>query len=223
MKVATFIALLFHCCGLIGILFGPYANLFIQATPLNMLLMALLLIWTQSGKNIAFFGFVALAAGIGFLAEWIGVNTGYLFGQYSYGTVLGTKWQGVPFLIGVIWFITIYCCGISVNTIFMRLSKLAPPGNKTSSPIMRGLSVMADGAMLATFFDWIIEPVAIKLGFWQWGGNGEIPFFNYISWYFVSLLLLAAFHWLPFGKNNKFAVHLLLVQILFFLILRTFL
>ena len=53
-KAALFIALLFHICGLIGILFTPYRNWFIQNTPLNLLLMALLLIATHPKKNKKF-------------------------------------------------------------------------------------------------------------------------------------------------------------------------
>ena len=78
-------------------------------------------------------------------------------------------------------------------------------------------------ALIATFFDWVMEPVAIKLGFWQWNEGNESPLFNYVSWFMVSLSLLALFHFCPFPKKNKFAVHLLLIQTMFFLLLRTFL
>jgi putative membrane protein len=88
---------------------------------------------------------------------------------------------------------------------------------------IKALSVVVDGATLAVFFDWVMEPAAVKLGFWQWGGNGSIPSFNYVCWLGISMLLLTCFHVLRFDKSNKFAVHLLLIQVMFFLILRTFL
>ncbi len=42
------------------------------------------------------------------LSEIIGVNSALLFGDYSYGSVLGLKIGGVPVLIGVTWaFVTV--------------------------------------------------------------------------------------------------------------------
>ena len=66
-----------------------------------------------------------------------------------------------------------------------------------------------------------MEPVAIQLGYWKW--SGDIPVFNYACWFLVSLVLLLFFHFLKFDKENKFAVDLLLIQSMFFLLLRTFL
>jgi bisanhydrobacterioruberin hydratase len=199
-----------------------YKSFFIGATPLNLLLMGCLLVATHRQRNAAFWLFLGICTVTGITVEVIGVNTGWLFGQYAYGTVLGYKWQGVPLLIGINWFITIYCCGITVHTLLQKL--LAKVGDTINQPQkLQALSVVVDGASLAVFFDWIIEPVAIKLGFWAWGGNGAIPMFNYICWFGISLLLMACFYFFNFGKSNKFAVHLLLIQILFFLILRTFL
>ena len=77
--------------------------------------------------------------------------------------------------------------------------------------------------MMAVLFDWVMEPVAVKLGYWKWLGNGDIPFYNYVSWFVISVGMLAIFHFCKFNKQNKFAVNLLLIQLLFFLILRTFL
>ena len=45
-RIATFIAVLFHCIGLAGILFYD-AALFASLTPLNLLLSAALVIYTQ--------------------------------------------------------------------------------------------------------------------------------------------------------------------------------
>ena len=40
---------------------------------------------------------------------------------------------------------------------------------------MKALSVIIDGATLAVFFDWLMEPVAVKLGYWTWNGDGIDP------------------------------------------------
>jgi bisanhydrobacterioruberin hydratase len=205
----------------LGIVTDTYKDFFIGATPLNLLLMFALLLATGPVRNRAFWLFAAICTVVGIGVEWIGVNTGLLFGQYAYGTVLGYRWQGVPLLIGINWFVTIYCCGITVHTVMYKFLPMARAGSAFQK--WKALGVVVDGATLAVFFDWVMEPVAVKLGFWAWGGNGAIPMYNYLCWFGISLPLMACFHWFKFDKANKFAVHLLLVQTMFFLVLRTFL
>ena len=219
-QIATAAAVLFHTIGFAGIVFLK-SDFIIQSTAFNLLLMFGLLIWTQKEKNIFFWLFVGATVLTGFVVEMIGVNTQLLFGNYSYGKVLGFQINKVPLIIGVNWFIIIYCCGISVQTLLTKaITKVA---TETSTPpmVLKALSVIVDGATLAVFIDWIMEPVAVQLAYWKW--NGEIPLYNYICWFVVAMAMLAVFHFCKFNKQNKFAVHLLMIQVLFFLLLRTFL
>jgi bisanhydrobacterioruberin hydratase len=220
-QIATAIALLFHTIGLAGILIFK-SELIIRSTPINLLLCCALLLWTQKEKNRVFWLFIATVFIIGFTAEVIGVNTGLLFGNYNYGNVLGAKWQQVPLLIGINWVIIIYCCGISITTLLLKIIQPVTGSIPAPSNTLKTLSIVTDGATLALAFDWLMEPVAVKLNFWQWAEN-NIPVYNYICWFFISILLMALFHTCRFNKQNKFAVNLLLIQFLFFLILRTFL
>ena len=220
--LATGIAVFFHLIGLLGILVSSNKSFFIAATPYNLLLSLLLIIWTQKNKNYFFYGFLLLAVSLGIIAEIVGVNTGILFGDYSYGSVLGLKIKQVPVIIGVNWFILIYCCGIGIHTLLMKaIAKIAEQSGKPPLTL-KALSVIIDGATIAVFFDWVMEPVAVDLGFWKWD-TGEIPFYNYLCWFIVSLILLALFHFSNFNKQNKFAINLLLIQFMFFLLLRTLL
>lgn len=220
--IATAIAVLFHTIGLVGLLYFD-KDFFLAATPINLLLSFALLIWTQTGKNAYFFLFLLICFAVGIVVEIIGINTGLLFGDYTYGKVLGPKLQNVPVLIGVNWFIIIYCSGIGIHTLLMKaINRIAADTGKMPMAL-KALSVIIDGATLAVFFDWLMEPVAVKLGYWVWNGDGSIPIFNYICWFVVSLLLLTVFHFAKFNKQNKFAVNLLLIQLMFFLLLRTFL
>lgn len=217
-QIATAVAVLFHLIGLAGILFVN-KDLFIQATSINMLLMLALLFYTQRSINVGYIFFFIVCFVVGFSVEYIGTKTGYLFGNYAYGDVLGPKISGVPLIIGVNWFIIIYCCGVTILTLFNRMTRgLEEP--QRPKPIMKMASVVSDGALLAVFFDWIMEPAAIALGYWSWNG-GEVPMFNYVSWLIVSVVLLIVFHFSRFEKQNKFAVNLLLIQLMFFLLLRS--
>lgn len=219
--IATAIAVLFHTIGLVGLLYFD-KKFFLNATSFNLLLSFVLLLWTQQEKNINFFLFIIICFAVGISVEIIGINTGMLFGDYAYGDVLGVKLRNVPVVIGINWFIIIYCCGISIHTLLTKaINRIAADTGK-SPAALKALSVIVDGATLAVFFDWLMEPVAVKLGYWVWKADGSIPIFNYICWFAVSLLLLAAFHFIKFNKQNKFAVNLLLIQLMFFLLLRTF-
>ncbi|MBX2933345.1 MAG: carotenoid biosynthesis protein [Ferruginibacter sp.] len=221
-QVATAIAVLFHTIGLVGLLYFD-KSFFLEATPFNLLLSFALLVWTQAEKNLHFLFFFIACFLVGMAVEIIGIHTGVLFGDYTYGNVLGFKFKDVPLLIGINWFIIIYCCGISVHTLLMKMINRVAADTGNTPAAMKALSVIIDGATLAVFFDWLMEPVAVKLGYWVWNGDGSIPVFNYMCWFVVSVLLLAVFHFAKFSKQNKFAVNLLLIQMMFFLLLRTFL
>jgi putative membrane protein len=213
--------LLFHVIGLIGILFIKHP-FFINATPINLLLSFALIIYTQKDKNKFFYLFMLAAIVVGVIVEIIGVNTAILFGEYSYGKVLGVQLNNVPLIIGVNWFIVMYCCGISTHTLLNKtIEKL---NTETAQPpkYLKGLSLIIDGATFAVFLDWIMEPVAVKLGYWQWK-TAAIPFYNYLCWFVISIGLLTVFHFCTFSKQNKFAIHLLMIQAMFFLLLRSFL
>ncbi len=221
-QIATFLAILFHLSGAIGILCTPYRDWFIRYTPLNLLLMAVLLIWVQPEKNKAFAAFFGLAFFAGMITEMVGVNTGWLFGEYAYGTVLGPKWNGVPLLIGCNWFVILYCSGSLVKQFQEWLQQKYDPTGATLTTRINTFSLVVDGALVATLFDWVMEPAAIQLGFWHWQST-EIPFYNYVCWLVISTFLLFLFRTWPFGRLNFFAVHLLIIQALFFLALRIFL
>jgi len=221
-NISIYLAILFHVSGLIGILYTPYREWFIGNTPLNLLLMAALLIWNQQKPNRDFIYFMLICFVTGMVTEMIGVNTGILFGNYAYGTVMGIKLMGVPLLIGVNWFVIVFCCLVLMEKMhhWVKAKYLA---EEMSPPpaMLESLSVIVDGALLAMAFDWLMEPAAVELGFWQWEGQA-IPALNYACWFLISSALIAFSRKLSFHKLNPFAVHLLVIQTLFFLTLRIF-
>jgi bisanhydrobacterioruberin hydratase len=215
---ATAIALLFHISGLIGILLNE--SFFVNSTVLNLLLMFFLVIWTHTDKRVSFFLFVLIASGVGFLTEFIGISSGILFGEYSYKEVLGMQYKGVPFIIGVNWFIVMYCCGATSYYLVKLIGGLHETTRKWVLLKTIVFTIMA--STMALGFDWIMEPVAMKLKFWTWK-NDTVPLLNYQSWWVISFFILLIFNQLKFAKDNLFAVHLLLIQSIFFLLLRLFL
>ena len=193
-----------HVSGAIGIAFFNRA-FFVGYTPLNLFLMFILLIWNETELNLGLFKAFLFAFGAGLLSEMIGVNTGILFGSYHYGDVFGEKLFGVPFLIGLNWF----CIVFAAYQVVMLLQKLWQ---------LNAVGIAFLSAILATVFDWIMEPVAIELDFWQWHTT-EIPFLNYTCWFGVSFLIALFFHRNGIKKSNPFAVYLFFTQLLFFVFL----
>ncbi|MGA0074937.1 MAG: carotenoid biosynthesis protein [Flavobacteriaceae bacterium] len=214
-----FLALLFHGTGVLGILFTPYKDWFVSSTPLVLLFMFFLLANTQLKAIKNFLLSFAIAFVISMGTEIIGVNTGLLFGQYQYGPVLGPKILGVPWLIGLNWFVIVYCSGsFMIHSLELMKSKFNIRVTATSSTAM----VVLGGAAMATFFDFILEPVAVKLNFWTWN-NGDIPLYNYLCWFLVSAVLLRINLQLKKFNAHVFASSLLIIQVVFFLMLYLFL
>lgn len=221
-NIALSLALLFHASGLIGILYSSEKDWFIANTPVNLLLMAALIFFTHPEKNKAFFYFFFISFFTGFIAEIIGINTAVLFGNYTYGTLLGFKIAGVPLLIGLNWFVVVYCAAFTTQYIEAWFIHRMNAEQQLSARI-KAASFIVDASLLTTLFDYLIEPVAIKLNYWQWQPAGEVPLYNYICWFFISAFLLIIFRRFNFNRHNQFAVHLLIIQILFFMALRIFL
>ena len=210
-------AAVMHLAGLAGLALGM-EKWFSLLTPFNLLVMFALLVWTMPERSTRMFLFFLIAFLTGFFCEMVGVRTGYLFGQYSYGEALGPKIMGVPVMIGINWFIVVYASGLLAQQIRHLISQhVALPGRAAYSRWF-GVSVIFDGALLATFFDWVMEPAAVQLGFWSWSG-GQIPLLNYLTWFGVSLVVLSFFSLGKF-RPHSFAIHLLIIQALFFFLAR---
>jgi putative membrane protein len=215
---SLFILVLIHTAGAIGMAFYDTV-LFSGMTPYNLVLMFFLLVWNQQEKNKQFLNAFLIAFYVGIIVELIGVNTHQLFGYYTYGNVLGLKFFGVPILIGVNWFIIVF----SAYTLAGLLLGKVYFNKKYSKNIFyaRFLQPLI-GASIAVLFDWLMEPVAMRLGFWRWNDN-VIPVFNYACWFIFSFLISFAFQAMRIGLTNWFAPFLICFQTIFFIFLRVFL
>ena len=198
LRIAQGILLLFHVTGFIGLGFSQDPSFYLQFVPLNLLLTVGLLLAFQPQRNITFVWFCLVTMAVGFFVEVAGIRTGLLFGQYEYGPTLGSKWLGVPLIIGVNWLMLTYTTGI----------------------LARYLPLPAFGrALVATLLmvglDVCLEPIAVRYDFWQWRFD-VIPFLNFKGWFIVSLILQVFFNRSDFVKRNDLAPFVYMVQLLFF-------
>jgi putative membrane protein len=184
---------------------GP--SLIGKLSAINLLMMSVLVIINQEDMSKQIIMTLATLMLIGLTAEWLGVHGGILFGDYYYTGVLGAALWNVPIVIGLNWAIVILGC-YTLSSIMLS-SSWTPVKLKT-----RAFKIMLT-ALLATVFDYLLEPAAIHLNFWQWK-DAEVPLLNYASWFGVSLVaaLLLSLRKLT---DNKFAAVLLLTQVIFFI------
>lgn len=204
-KYAILVLTILYIVGVFGILI-PIHEQFILLTPLNLLTSLGLVLIFHKNWTTSMTIFVAIAFSIGFGIEILGVQTGLVFGEYSYGKVLGPKLLGTPFMIGVNWIMLTYCSAITIQTVFPKLSK-----------VIKAIL----GAATLVLLDFLIEPIAIQYDFWSWGGV-DIPIQNYIAWFIISFGLIFTFYQIVGGQSNKVAIALLILQFAFFGILNIF-
>jgi putative membrane protein len=196
-NIAISIIIVFHVVGLIGFLYFP--ETFKKLSPVNLLLSAVLILFTSKQTHIMFYGSMIGIAILGFFIEVIGVKTGFIFGSYYYGAAMGIKILAVPLLIGLNWSILVY-----------STSQFC----KFKSDLLNAIF----GAFLMTFLDYFIEQSASKFDFWHWKNN-HIPLQNYIAWFLISLVLNLIFQKTIAQPDNKTAKAFYLTELAFFSIL----
>ena len=193
------ILLIFHAVGIGLFLYLESAPDLSYLTILGSAILVLIAEESRS-KSLLVFAFILF---FGYLIELIGVQTGYLFGQYEYQTAMGPLLFGTPLIIGATWYATV--AGAANISRFVKAPILAQ-------------SILA--GCLAVMMDVLIEQVAISYGLWSWVG-GDIPFYNYVCWFIFGTIF--AFIYLKLTTHkNKLAFQLFWIWIAFFSILTLF-
>lgn len=187
-----------HGVGIAGLSMEWTRPWFLLLTPLNLLLAAGIVLYTgktvYTSKHYVALGLVTIA---GYLVEVVGVNTGLIFGHYWYGPVLGFQVINTPLLIGVNWLILV--------------SGTLSLVSRVKSHFIASLL----GAAGMTSLDYVIEPVAVSLNFWQWQ-DGIIPFQNFIGWFVTSWAMILLSRQSALSWQHQVAQTLLYIQLGFF-------
>lgn len=190
----------FHLIGLVGFLTFP--SKFTGLSYVNLLLSVILIVFAAKQKDILFYISLLSIACIGFLAEVIGVKTGYLFGNYEYGEAFGLKLLNVPLMIGVNWAMLSYSSLQLVNF---------------KNRFINAFSA----SVLMVFLDFFIEQSAQQYDFWYWK-DGIIPIKNYIDWFIVAFIVNFIFQSFLKKLENRLSKQFYFVQLLFFVFLLIF-
>ncbi len=201
--LAGLIIIILHMVGVAGMLVPGYNSLMRSLTPLNLLLVAVLVIYFQADRSGRFMLFSIVCFVAGFTIEWVGIRTGWPFGSYYYGNTLGPKLGGVPLVIGLNWLVLT----LSTASLLRRIRHL--------------LAGALAGAVFMVCIDYLIEPVAISNDYWHWE-SPNIPIENYIAWGFVAFLLHLLLRAMSINLENKIDIFVVGSQVLFFATLNFF-
>lgn len=198
-KSLVFILIIFHSVGLIGMVYFNTSD-FVKLSWLNILISSVVALISYQKKLLKFFPAFLLVVFFSFFIEVLGVKTSIVFGNYNYGNVLGYKFLSVPVLIGFLWL----TLSLGAKSVVMRL------------PMLPNQLVFILSALLMVGIDYLIEPIAVKFGYWNWHG-GVIPIYNYICWFvfaYVNQLFLKKVNY-----KNVVVEILFLINVIFFMLL----
>jgi putative membrane protein len=147
---------------------------------------------------------------VSWLIEFIGVRTHTIFGTYNYNDILRPTLYTVPVAIASIWFLAL----VSSHAMLQKASRINLNGipNLIKSIII-GFTMM--------FFDFLMEPAAIRLYYWSWQ-NDIVPLQNYFVWFLFG----ASFAYLGFKMRvlkivfPNIIYHIFLAMVVYFLIIQ---
>jgi putative membrane protein len=129
-------------------------------------------------EDNSYFEFYIFTFSIGILSwllEFIGVHTGFVFGQYQYPGTLLPAIDGVPIAIGFAWIVALLSSRAVSSDIYKGKSKII-------------ITLLT--AVFMTVFDVVMEPAAVEMQYWDWY-NMPVPMSNYLTWFIVSFVFTA--------------------------------
>ncbi len=190
-----------YSVGIIGHIIEPVRDFMLTLTPITLLFTGGLVLFAYARIDREIIQWFLFTYIMTFCLEVFGVKTGFIFGDYTYGDVLGFKIFETPIIIGYNWVLVI----LGSILISKQIKNKA-------------WFVIIVAPALAVLFDIILEPVAMKLGYWNWEG-GTIPLQNYLAWFIIAFLFTFYFVVLKIKITHRVAIHYFLIQLVFFMIL----
>jgi putative membrane protein len=159
-------------------------------------------------KNTGLYIWAAVVFVVTFLLEALGTATGKIFGAYTYGSTLGPQLFRVPVVIAFNWVLVI----LGALILARMITRKAVPAAFL-------------GAAFAAGFDFLLEPTAMRLDYWNWTGVTSpwgIPIQNYVAWFLIALASGLPFAALRIPARSRVPVAYFLIQAAFFAALRFF-
>ncbi len=194
-KAALIFLWVVHISALIGIALCQ-ADFFLPKSPFTLMYILILCIAFIPVLTRRTWLLFSLFFMTGYVAEWIGVHTGFLFGDYYYGKNFGPKIDEIPILIGVNWAVLTTISHIIIHKI-------------TSNLYLKAVL----GASLMVLLDFFLEQICDFAGFWHFEGGAG--WFNYVCWWIIAFILHLLAGKFKLQGDFKTALHIYSVQLIF--------
>jgi uncharacterized membrane protein len=135
--------------------------------------------WVSRGRRTGL-GVLLLVVCTSLAVEAVGLATGFPYGGYRYGDVLGPRLLGVPFLVPLAWLMMAWPSWVLAARLARR-------------PVVR---VVVAAAVFAGW-DVVLDPQMVQAGYWTWThprpglpGIDTVPLTNLAGWLLAGLLLM---------------------------------
>lgn len=194
---------IYYIAGAAGFILPYTEKLFMLVTPIGLLLNLAIVVYAEQWhtkkkrEKIRLYGFLAGVYLFTFLTEMAGVQTGKIFGTYTYLHTLGIQVGETPLIIGANWIL-----------VFLGASRIV---QALKHPLERILMT----AFLMTALDWLIEQVAPVMGMWEFRGDA-IPLQNYLAWFVISAFIATAKELTGIRIHTGISRLIFICQVLFF-------
>jgi bisanhydrobacterioruberin hydratase len=175
------IGILFFCIAFFMVRFSEYSNAAISGLAIVLLALPSYYYFTKNEPKKSVITILTISL-FAVCIETIGILTGFPYSEFYYND-LGYKLFGTtpwtiffaftPLVLGAVY----YAKKISTN-------------NK---------KLFLYAVLLLILIDLILDPVAVKLGFWTWLNPGlyyDIPLQNYFGWLFSGIIAVSMYYWL---------------------------
>lgn len=204
-KFPYFFLTVMYSVGIAGHLIPQLLHLMLFLTPFTLLLTGGYLLYHER-KHLSnkFKTWLIITYLVTFFLEAVGVETGLIFGEYSYGDTLGFKIFDVPLIIGFNWVLVILGC---LNLIQKYINNIWL------------ISFLV--SLSAVLFDYFLEPVAINLNYWSWEGVA-VPLQNYIAWFLISFAASLFYLKMKLKIPDFVPAYYTFIQLVFFLVIGLF-
>ena len=192
---------IFYAIGIIGLGIPWTRTFFTYLVPINYLISFVVLLVTDRSDQKLLIPFAVIVFVFGFIVEAVGVNTGFIFGDFAFGKSLGPKIFSTPIIIGFNWLMLVYCASVIASQL-------------TDNRYF--ISFLA--TVLIVVYDMVLENPAGIMDMWNWDWT-NVPMRNFLSWFTIAWALNGILQLRKIKLENPVAGTLFSAQFVCFLFL----
>ncbi|HRI03602.1 MAG TPA: isopentenyl-diphosphate Delta-isomerase [Pyrinomonadaceae bacterium] len=171
------------------------------------------MMWLGRRDAVILFGILGVLA---LVIETSAMITGFPYGHFGYSELLGYRLIGLtPWAVFLAWTpLVVAAYGIAARLVEKQPSAAS---RKPSAAILRVVMV----ALMLVVFDLVLDPGAVKIGFWRYEGGGAfygVPVSNFAGWLFSGAIGAAVIEIFTFIRKPLLPAPAQLISSTFFII-----